>query len=226
MQNSVHEPKSDPTVTAQERLSIGNASEYLGVSVDTLRRWEKKGSVAALRSPGGHRYFIRQDLDKLFGKKYTRTQPAQRRTTDQEQIQVQEKEPIRSEPQVEEKVESPELERIEPALSEPIRPPQSTQEATPQPIRPAEAKHIATSQQAMPAQDTPASLPTTTYQSVSAVPATGLEQKAGDIVKNKKTKKFPWGKALVVGLIIFGVIDVILLIVFLTSSRTPISPIP
>jgi excisionase family DNA binding protein len=53
-------------------LSIGEASEYLRVSIDTLRRWAKKGRIEALRSPGGHRYFKRTDLDRIFGTKYTR----------------------------------------------------------------------------------------------------------------------------------------------------------
>lgn len=53
-------------------LSIGEASEYLGVSIDTLRRWEKKDKITALRSPGGHRYFKQKDLDNLFGRKYER----------------------------------------------------------------------------------------------------------------------------------------------------------
>jgi excisionase family DNA binding protein len=55
-------------------LSIGEASEYLNVSIDTLRRWEKKEKVKSLRSPGGHRYFAVSELDTLFGKKYERTQ--------------------------------------------------------------------------------------------------------------------------------------------------------
>jgi excisionase family DNA binding protein len=50
--------------------TIGQASEYLGVSIDTLRRWEKNGRIEAFRSPGGHRYYERDDLDKLFGKRY------------------------------------------------------------------------------------------------------------------------------------------------------------
>ncbi len=53
-------------------LTIGEASEYLNVSIDTLRRWEKKGKLNALRSPGGHRYFATAELDTLFGKKYER----------------------------------------------------------------------------------------------------------------------------------------------------------
>jgi len=55
-------------------LSIGQASEYLGVSIDTLRRWEKKGKIASYRSPGGHRYFKKNELDSMFGKKYERAE--------------------------------------------------------------------------------------------------------------------------------------------------------
>lgn len=51
-------------------LSIGEAAEYLNVSIDTLRRWEKRGKIEPLRSPGNHRYFSVTDLDKLFGKRY------------------------------------------------------------------------------------------------------------------------------------------------------------
>lgn len=53
-------------------LNIGKASKYLGVSIDTLRRWERKGKVTTYRSPGGHRYFKKEDLDQLFGQRYAR----------------------------------------------------------------------------------------------------------------------------------------------------------
>jgi excisionase family DNA binding protein len=72
----------DSNDIGQERYSIGKAAKYLGVSIDTLRRWEKKGKIMALRSPGGHRYFIRRDLDNLFGSKYERV--------DQPQTNIQE----------------------------------------------------------------------------------------------------------------------------------------
>ncbi|MEM7825757.1 MAG: helix-turn-helix domain-containing protein [Candidatus Aenigmatarchaeota archaeon] len=73
---------SDSGENLQKLLSIGQASEYLGISIDTLRRWEKKGKLVSYRSPGGHRYFRKSDLDKLFGRKYERaveTQPRKRR---------------------------------------------------------------------------------------------------------------------------------------------------
>lgn len=68
----------------QVLLSIGEASEYLGISIDTLRRWEKKNKITALRSPGGHRYFKRKDLDNLFGRKYERTEETKKRKIEKE----------------------------------------------------------------------------------------------------------------------------------------------
>ncbi|MCX7928827.1 MAG: helix-turn-helix domain-containing protein [Patescibacteria group bacterium] len=53
-------------------LSIGEAASYLGVSIDTLRRWTKAGKISDARSPGGHRYFRKTDLDNLFNTKYER----------------------------------------------------------------------------------------------------------------------------------------------------------
>ena len=44
-------------------LNIGEAAGYLGISIDTLRRWDKSGKLPARRSEGGHRYYSRTDLD-------------------------------------------------------------------------------------------------------------------------------------------------------------------
>jgi len=46
------------------RVSIGRAAKELGVSKDTLRRWEAAGKIEVERTPGGHR---RYDLAKLRG---------------------------------------------------------------------------------------------------------------------------------------------------------------
>jgi predicted site-specific integrase-resolvase len=46
------------------RVSIGKAAKELGVSRDTLRRWEAAGKIAVERTPNGHR---RYDLAKLRG---------------------------------------------------------------------------------------------------------------------------------------------------------------
>lgn len=43
-------------------LSLGDASELLGVHASTLRRWADSGRVPCQRTPGGHRRFNRQRL--------------------------------------------------------------------------------------------------------------------------------------------------------------------
>lgn len=44
------------------KLSIGQAAKELGVSQETLRRWEADGKIEVERTPGGHR---RYDISKL-----------------------------------------------------------------------------------------------------------------------------------------------------------------
>ena len=45
-------------------LTIREAAELLGVSVDTLRRWDRSGKLPAMRKKGGtHRYYARRDLE-------------------------------------------------------------------------------------------------------------------------------------------------------------------
>lgn len=56
----------------QDKLSIGKASEYLGVAIETLRRWDSKGKIKSYRSPGGHRYFLKKDLENLFARQKSR----------------------------------------------------------------------------------------------------------------------------------------------------------
>jgi len=49
---------SDPTVR------IGEAAESLGVSVETLRRWEAHGTLSVTRSPGGQRRIAASELSR------------------------------------------------------------------------------------------------------------------------------------------------------------------
>lgn len=45
-------------------LSIGNAASILGISIDTLRRWDNAGRIRSVRSgPAGHRYYRHSDID-------------------------------------------------------------------------------------------------------------------------------------------------------------------
>jgi len=47
------------------KISIGKLAIELGVSKDTLRRWEAAGKISSERTPRGHR---RYDLNKILGK--------------------------------------------------------------------------------------------------------------------------------------------------------------
>ncbi len=50
-------------------LSVSEASEYLGVSISTMRRWEKEGKLIPLRTSGKHRRYDKNQLIKLRNKK-------------------------------------------------------------------------------------------------------------------------------------------------------------
>jgi excisionase family DNA binding protein len=54
-------------MTAPEKkyLTLKEASEHFGVSVDTIRRWENSGKLSAERTAGGHRRFLLSDLTLL-----------------------------------------------------------------------------------------------------------------------------------------------------------------
>lgn len=43
-------------------LTIGQASKLLGVSISTLRRWERTGKVVPIRLDSGHRRYVASDL--------------------------------------------------------------------------------------------------------------------------------------------------------------------
>ncbi|WP_018665518.1 MerR family transcriptional regulator, partial [Heyndrickxia acidiproducens] len=45
------------------RVNIGKVAETVGVTVDTIRRWEKEGKIKSERSSAGHR---RYDLDQVL----------------------------------------------------------------------------------------------------------------------------------------------------------------
>jgi len=51
----------------RDYLRISEAAEYLGVSPNTLRNWEKTGKIVAHRHPiNGYRLFRQEDLDELL----------------------------------------------------------------------------------------------------------------------------------------------------------------
>jgi DNA-binding transcriptional MerR regulator len=57
-------------------LRISDAAEYLGVSPNTLRNWERARKIIAQRHPvNGYRLFRHQELDSLL----QRVEPAPKR---------------------------------------------------------------------------------------------------------------------------------------------------
>lgn len=53
-------------VSESEMLPIGTAARLLGVSVDTVRRWERDGKIKGRRTMGGQRRFPRAEIDRLI----------------------------------------------------------------------------------------------------------------------------------------------------------------
>lgn len=59
MQTHIHGYPKD------SRVSIGEASRLVGVSITTLRRWEREGKVASTRTPGNQRRYSIEDIEAL-----------------------------------------------------------------------------------------------------------------------------------------------------------------
>lgn len=47
-------------------VPIGDVARRFGVTVATVRAWEKAGKITAVRTPGNHRVFRRSDVDALL----------------------------------------------------------------------------------------------------------------------------------------------------------------
>jgi molybdopterin-binding protein len=56
-------------------LRIGEAAEVLGVSLDTLRRWEASGKLRVRRSTGGQRLVSLAEVRRLQAERRERTRP-------------------------------------------------------------------------------------------------------------------------------------------------------
>jgi DNA-binding transcriptional MerR regulator len=53
-------------LSKKERLiPIGDSSDFLNVSVDTIRRWDKAGILHSIRPDGKNRYFSIDELEKV-----------------------------------------------------------------------------------------------------------------------------------------------------------------
>ena len=58
--------RSKTTKDNNKWMPIGEAASYLGVSKDTLRRWEHKNRLKASRSPTNRRFYTKEDLNQAM----------------------------------------------------------------------------------------------------------------------------------------------------------------
>ena len=75
--------------TIEDRLGIGAAASALGVSVDTLRRWEEDGRVTFERSAGGQRTIAAAVLRDLLRERQQATGMSARNQLDGIVVAVQ-----------------------------------------------------------------------------------------------------------------------------------------
>ena len=60
-------------------LTVGDAANLLGVSKDTLRRWDRAGRLTARRHPvTGYRPYLREELADWFKKLKAELRPKRR----------------------------------------------------------------------------------------------------------------------------------------------------
>lgn len=53
-------PENTPTL-----IPIGEAARILGVSVDTIRRWETEGRIVSTRTAGNQRRFTLSEIEQM-----------------------------------------------------------------------------------------------------------------------------------------------------------------
>lgn len=46
-------------------VPIGTAARMLGVTVETIRRWNREGLINATRTPGGQRRFSIEEIERV-----------------------------------------------------------------------------------------------------------------------------------------------------------------
>ena len=54
----------------KDLISISEAASMLGVSIDTLRRWDKSGKLSSVKTKGGHRKYFRSQLEIFLNDLY------------------------------------------------------------------------------------------------------------------------------------------------------------
>jgi DNA (cytosine-5)-methyltransferase 1 len=58
---------SEPAGKVKDYLTVGEAAEFLGVSAETLRNWDRTGKLKAYRNPiNRYRLYRREELEALL----------------------------------------------------------------------------------------------------------------------------------------------------------------
>lgn len=58
--------KLKQTQNGEEHLTPAEAGRLIGVHAQTLRDWERAGRIHSRRTPGGHRRYLRSDVEALM----------------------------------------------------------------------------------------------------------------------------------------------------------------
>ena len=74
----------------EQMFTIKQAAEYLNVTDDTLRLWDKNGKLKPLKTVGGHRRYRKDELDDFLGIKQEKDEPVQRNTATYARVSSQE----------------------------------------------------------------------------------------------------------------------------------------
>lgn len=58
-------PDDQPTTPPTRSVSLGEAARAIGVSTDTLRRWDRSGRLETVRDRRGHRRVTQAEIERL-----------------------------------------------------------------------------------------------------------------------------------------------------------------
>ena len=67
MKNLLSKEKKPKASDSRQLVSIGRASELLGVCLNTLRSWDEDGTLVPLKTNGNHRRYSMDDINRLRG---------------------------------------------------------------------------------------------------------------------------------------------------------------
>jgi excisionase family DNA binding protein len=226
MQNKAD--SNDFDAEKESLLSIGDSADLLGVSVDTLRRWEKRDKIQAYRSPGGHRYFKKSELEELFGTRYERIDDSNdnKQETEKKESEPQKQVDAKTKPEEKDKESQHQKEQIKPRTNDAIKEEKdikipdltpisvSTSKPSPQPPK-----------QPLKQEGDKQALTNSQRQKVSEILSYQPSEKIVKETPTKETENSSWNIILGIFIFLFVLLDVFLFYIFFVTD-TIISPVP